>query len=136
MAEHLVPKLAAIPLFQGLSDDALARIAGLVTEFEVPAGHVLVRSGDPGAGLFLIEEGTVVVNTLGRDIELGPGDCLGELALLDDRGTHMARARAKTAVRAWAIDRDHFMDLLGAEPTIALALLRVLAHRLADAMAR
>lgn len=132
----MVQKLASISLFAGLREDALARIAGIVTEFEVPAGHVLVRSGDPGAGLFLIEEGTVVVSTRRGDVELGAGECVGELALLDEREKHTARVRAKTAVRACAIDRDHFMELLGAEPTISIALLRVLAHRLADAIAR
>ena len=37
-------------------------------------------------------------------------------------------------VRGFAIDRVHFMDILGAEPSISLALLRVLAHRLSDAI--
>lgn len=130
--EALIGKLARVPLFSGLDESALARIAGIVTEFDVAPGHVLIRGGDPGAGLFLIEEGTVKVTIRGREVELGPGEVVGELALLDERGTHAGRAQAKTAVRACAIDRDHFIELLGAEPAIALVLLRVLAHRLAD----
>ena len=127
-------KLCQISLFVDLDEAALKRIAGLMTEFECPAGMVLMQSGQSGAGLLLLEEGTVVVSTRNGEIELGPGECVGELALLDDRGTHAARVRAKTDVRGFAIDRSHFMDLLGAEPKISLTLLRVLAHRLADAI--
>lgn len=134
MDGSLVGKLARIPLFSGLDEGALARIASIVTEFDVAPGHVLIRGGDPGAGLFLIEEGTVTVTIAGREVDLGPGEVVGELALLDERERHSGRARAKTALRACAIDRDHFIELLKAEPAISLALLRVLAHRLADAI--
>jgi CRP/FNR family cyclic AMP-dependent transcriptional regulator len=127
-------KLCQISLFADLDEDALHRISGLMTEFDCPAGMVLMQSGAAGSGLLLIEEGTVVVSTRNGDIELGPGECVGELALLDDRGTHAARVRAKTDVSGHAIDRGHFMDMLGAEPRIALAMLRVLAHRLSDAI--
>ena len=127
-------KLCQISLFSGLDEAALKRIAGLMTDFDCPAGMVLMQSGQPGAGLLLVDEGTVVVSTRNGEVELGPGECVGELALLDERGTHAARVRAKTNVSGYAIDRGHFTDMLGAEPSIALALLRVVAHRLADAI--
>jgi CRP-like cAMP-binding protein len=127
-------KLCQISLFADLDEDALHRISGLMTEFDCPAGMVLMQAGAAGSGLLLIEDGTVVVSTRHGDIELGPGECVGELALLDERGTHAARVRAKTDVSGYAIDRVHFVDMLAAEPRIALAMLRVLAHRLADAI--
>jgi CRP-like cAMP-binding protein len=127
-------KLCNIPLFADLDEDALNRISGLMTEFDAPAGMILMQRDAPGSGLLLIEEGAVVVSTRNGEIELGPGECVGELALLDERGKHAARVRAKTDVNGVAIDRVHFTDMLGAEPKIALALLRVLAHRLADAI--
>jgi CRP-like cAMP-binding protein len=129
-------KLCTIPLFKGLDEDALNRICGLMTEFEAPAGMILMQRDAPGSGLLLVDEGTVVVSTRNGDIEVGSGECLGELALLDERGKHAARARAKTEVKGFAIDRSHFTDMLEAEPKIALALLHVLAHRLADAIHR
>jgi CRP-like cAMP-binding protein len=127
-------KLCQISLFRDLDEAALKRIAGLMTDFDCPAGMVLMQAGQAGAGLLLIEDGTVVVSTRNREIELGAGECVGELALLDERGTHAARVRAKTDVRGFAIDRVHFKDMLGAEPKIALTMLEVLAHRLADAI--
>lgn len=127
-------KLCSIPLFADLDGDALKRIAALMTDFEASPGQVLMQAGASGAGLLLIEDGTVVVSTRSGELELGHGECVGELALLDDRGRHAARVRAKTAVTGYAIDRSHFVEMLETEPRIALSLLRILAHRLADSI--
>lgn len=127
-------KLCSIALFSGLDTEALHRIAALMTDFECPPGQILMQAGAAGSGLLLIEDGKVVVSTRGGEIELGHGECVGELALLDERGQHAARVRAKTPVTGYAIDRSHFWEMLEAEPRIALSLLRVLAHRLADSI--
>ena len=69
-----IEKLRQIPLFLELSDRALERIGELATEFEEPAGWVLVEVGQPGSGMFVLEEGKVEVQTPdGREWELGPG---------------------------------------------------------------
>ena len=127
-------RLRAIPLFAGLSDDALERVAEIATEVEQPAGIALARADDPGSGMFVIEEGTVVVEARGRTVELGPGEFFGELALLVPEATRVARVRAKTPVRCLAVSRADFASLLETEPRIALAMLPVLARRLADVM--
>jgi CRP-like cAMP-binding protein len=124
-----IEKLRSIPLFANLGDRALERIAELATEFEEPAGWVLVEVGRPGSGMFVLEEGTVVVEPPdGRAWELGPGDFFGELAILTDH-PRSARVRAKTAVRCLAISRTAFAKLLREEPEIAVAMLPKLAER-------
>jgi CRP-like cAMP-binding protein len=123
-------RLRGVPIFSGLGDDVLSRISGLATEFECPAGQMLARSEDPGAGMFVVEEGTVVVEARGRTFELGPGEFFGELALLVPESTRVARVRAKTDVRCLAIGRLEFEELLEDEPRIALAMLPVVARRL------
>jgi voltage-gated potassium channel len=124
-----VEKLKRIPLFAELSDRALARVAELATEFEEPAGWVLVEVGQPGSGMFVLEEGTVVVEPPdGRSWELGPGDFFGELAILTDHPRN-ARVRATTPVRCLAISRTDFAKLLQEEPEIAVAMLPKLAER-------
>ena len=91
-----IEKLREIPLFADLHDHTLRRIAELSTEFEEPAGWVLVEVGQPGSGMFVLEEGTVEVQTPdGRAWELGAGEFFGELALLTDHPRN-ARIRAKT----------------------------------------
>ncbi len=130
-----VHRLRAVPLLAGSDEATLVRIAAVATEFDVPAGHVLVEHGQPGAGMFLLMEGTVTVELPHATVELGAGDFVGELALLAEGVTRTARVRATTRVRGLAIGRQAFRELLEEDPRIAVAMLPVLARRLADAEA-
>jgi CRP-like cAMP-binding protein len=129
-AEERLARLRQVPIFAGLDDGVLARILGVSVELECPAGQVLARANDPGAGMFVLEEGTVVVEAPGRTIELGPGEFFGELSLLVPESTRVARVRAKTQVRCIAVNRLDFEELLEDEPRVALAMLPVVARRL------
>ena len=89
-----------------------------------------IEVGQPGSGMFVLEEGTVVVELPdGRSWEYGPGEFFGELALLTDHPRH-GRVRAKTAVKCLAISRRDFQELLREEPEIAVAMLPKLAARI------
>jgi monovalent cation:H+ antiporter, CPA1 family len=124
--------LRAIPLFASLDDGAMADLAGRMTSFEAPAGQVLVEIGQPGSGLFVIQDGEVQVELNGRVVSRGRGDFFGEIALLTDR-PRTARVRAATGVRCWALARNDFARLLEDHPTIAVRMLPALAEKLADA---
>jgi CRP-like cAMP-binding protein len=127
-----VETLRALPLLAGVSDDALARLAGHAAEVVAPAGAVLVEIGQPGAGLLVLEEGELRVELPGGDVvSLGPGEFVGELSLLIDV-PHTARVRAATDVRCLAIARADFTALLDDDPRVAVAMLPVLARRLFD----
>lgn len=123
--------LKSLPLFEGLSQDSLQNILDMSAEFQAAPGQVLVELHMAGSGLFVIEEGTVVVERSGKNIELGPGQFFGELALLTST-PRTARVRAKTPTRLLAIGRPEFRKLLDSEPKMAIAMLEVLAKRLAD----
>lgn len=123
-------RLRAVPLFSGLDDGALARVAEAAGSHEVPAGHVLIQPDQAGAGLFVIEAGTVAVERPAGRRELGPGEFVGELALLYEGAGHSVRVQAITPVRVLALARDDVLALVEDEPQVALAMLRVLARRL------
>lgn len=126
-------RLREIPLFAELPAESLQSLAQIATEIEVPAGQVMIRPYDPGLGMFVVEEGKVTVELhQGREVELGPGEFFGELALLIPEGVRAARVRAETDVCCLAIGRDDFARLLDEEPRIAVAMLPVLARRLSD----
>jgi CRP-like cAMP-binding protein len=126
-----VIELADLPLFAGLDDAGHARVRAVAVEIDVPAGQTLVRPGDPGAGLFVLQSGTAVVETGGgHEIEVGPGEFVGELALLVPESTRSARVRAKTDIHCVAIGGEDFRHLLEDEPRIAVAMLPVVAERL------
>lgn len=124
--------LRAIPLFAALDDEGLASVAALASEFKAPAGQVLIETGHPATGAFVIEEGTVRVDLRdGSHVERGAGDSVGELAVLAEM-PRTARVVTTSEVTALAIRRDDLTALLHDQPTIAVAMLRALATRLAE----
>jgi CRP-like cAMP-binding protein len=129
-ANERLARLREMPVFSGLDEDVLLRILALSTELDCQAGQVLIRADDPGAGMFIVEDGTVVVEAPQRTIELGPGEFFGELSLLVPESRRVARVRAKTPVRCIALNRLDFEELLDDEPRVALAMLPVIARRL------
>ncbi|HEX6845180.1 MAG TPA: cyclic nucleotide-binding domain-containing protein [Actinomycetota bacterium] len=134
MNETTVDTLHAIALFESVPADALEKLAERAAEVRVAPGQVLIEIGQPGAGLFVLQEGLLEVDLpSGRVVELGPGQFVGEIALLTDR-PHVARVRAKTEARCLAIARADFAALLQDAPQIAVAMLPVLAQRLADGL--
>jgi CRP-like cAMP-binding protein len=124
--------LRRVPLFARLDDDELARVAEAASEVATPAGQVLVQPGTAGSGMFFIAEGTAVVETKRDQLELGPGQFFGELALMSEDSTRTARVRAKTPLRCLALDRASFRSLVAQHPEVAAALLEVALGRLAE----
>lgn len=124
--------LSRVSIFAGLSRRSLEKIARTANEFEAPAGQVLIEPRTAGSGMFVLLEGTAMVDLRGsRSYDVNPGECFGELALLSSAGSRLARVRAKTPVRCLAIARNDFVSMLAAEPTLSLAILQNLAARLA-----
>jgi CRP-like cAMP-binding protein len=132
-ASACIRAIRSIPLFAALGDRALRRVAEIATEVDVQTGHVLVESGMAGSGMFVVVEGSVVVERGAKRIEYGPGELFGEMALLSPDAVRSARVRAASPLRCLAIARRDFLTLLESEPKIAVAMLGVLAQRLAAA---
>jgi CRP/FNR family transcriptional regulator, cyclic AMP receptor protein len=77
-------RLKKIPVFSDLTDDEVAHIAAIAAEVSVPEGKELVREGDYSYDVLAIEEGTASVERAGGKIaDLGPGDVIGEMGVLD-----------------------------------------------------
>ena len=127
-----VEALRRVPLFADLGDDELRLVAAAVNDVEVPAGQLLVQPGTAGSGMFFIAGGTAVVETRHDEIELGPGQFFGELALISEDSTRTARVRAKTDLRCLALDRASFRTLVSEHPEVAASLLEVALGRLAE----
>ena len=127
-------ELRALPLFSRVSDAGLERISASIGELACEPGQVLALPGDVGSGMFVILEGKVKVEARRAMYELGPGDFFGELSLLSPGTERVARVRAATDVRCIGLPRDQALELIESEPSLALAMLRELARRLADAV--
>jgi len=91
--------LRNIPVFSDLDDDELSSIASLAAEVSVPEGKELVREGDYSYDVLAIEEGTASVERAGERIaDLGPGDVVGEMGVLE-RSQRNATVRATSPMR-------------------------------------
>ncbi|HSI98563.1 MAG TPA: cyclic nucleotide-binding domain-containing protein [Gaiellaceae bacterium] len=124
-------ELREIPLFEGLSDAGLERLAAGTAQIECEPGQILALEGDPGSGMFVVLEGTVSVEMRGGfHTELERGNFFGEVALLVPEVSRVARVRAATHVRCLTVPRDDFLALVESEPALALRMLRELARRL------
>lgn len=131
--------LAHVDLFVGLDKKEMRNLAGSCQERKFPAGTVLMKQGDTGAGLFVITAGHVKVTqavdpdraeeNLGS---AGPGDVLGEMALLDDL-PRSATVTAVDDVTALLLPIWEFRTTLRANPEISVKLLATLSHRLRKA---
>jgi CRP-like cAMP-binding protein len=77
-------RLKKIPVFADLSDEELGHIAALAAEVSVPSDKELVREGDYSYDVLAIEEGTARVSRDGERLaDLGPGDVVGEMGVLE-----------------------------------------------------
>jgi CRP/FNR family transcriptional regulator, cyclic AMP receptor protein len=114
--------LAQLPLFDQANRSELAMIRRNLTQLHVPAGRVLMEEGGPGDQFMIIAEGAATVTQGGRTIAtLGPGDLVGEMALLDD--DRVVRRNATVTVSSDAVvyagSRAEFRLILSTVPTVA-----------------
>jgi CRP-like cAMP-binding protein len=77
-------RLKSIKIFADLDEESREAISKLAAEVSVPDGKELVREGDYSYDLIAIEEGTAKVHSGDETIaELGPGDVVGEMGVLE-----------------------------------------------------
>lgn len=119
--------LAALP------EAARRRLERSMVPVRVPAGGYLIRQGDPGGSAYSVRAGRLEVEVDGAVVrELGPGDVLGELALLtgEDRS---ASVRARRDSSLLELPRAPFDELTTSDPLASRALLGQMAERLRTA---
>ena len=127
--------LADVPLFSGLSNRQLRKVARLAVARRYPRLTAIVREGTPGNTFFVILDGSARVLRPGkRALTLGKGDFFGEIALLDG-APRSATVEAQTEVLTLQLGRTGFAKMLASDPQIATGILRTLAARLRAAQA-
>ena len=112
-------RLKSLPLFEGVSDEDLERIAPFVSEVSVSQGKHLVEEGDYAYEFMAIEEGEAEVRRGDRVLAvLGPGDFFGEMGLIDSERRN-ATVGAKTGVRLITLDQWDMKRLQKTIPSAA-----------------
>ncbi len=138
MKSQSTPTLAALKsldLLGALPEQSLATLSSNGHAMAYGAGDVIFRRGDPGDYLLIITRGRVkVVNTTANAREivlnfLGPGDVLGEIAVLDG-GARTTDAIAAEPTHAFQLARRDVLAVLAAHPEALMALLAKLCAKL------
>ena len=123
-------------LLRSLDDRQLRSLAGVARTRSFSEGEYVIREGTAGAlAMFVILEGRLEVRKGERVlIELGPGETVGEVAVLgpDDqrRTADVVAAEPTTALQLTKWD---IFPVLKTNPDAALAIISDLAKRLSEA---
>ena len=88
MLSTRIELLQQMPIFGAVREDALQLLLDQTRSVQVAAGAYFFREQEPAHSMFVLESGGVAVIKQWRGSELllhplGPGDCFGEMALLD-----------------------------------------------------
>ncbi len=136
----IVNRLERISLFKNLQDDppALEKIAALIRAKTYSRGSCIIREGESGDAMYILNRGTVRVEkkTLYRDkytvanLQDDQNVFFGEVALMDN-DVRSASVFAITAVECYVIRKDDFERLCEANPRIGFYVIREIARSLA-----
>lgn len=105
-------------------------LAERMREVHFPAGEVIFREGDPGDAAYFVVEGSLRIENDGiRIVQMTPGDCVGEFALIDE-GPRSATAIAETDVVLLEWRHDDFERALTLSGSTAKGIFQYLIGKL------
>jgi CRP-like cAMP-binding protein len=140
MTRDGVTELARVPFLASLDAETLAEVAARATRRSYQAGDRIVAELEAGSDVYLVASGEaeVSVDCTGGDRrvlgKLGPGGAVGEMSSLTGE-LRSATVTAVSDVEVLILADADFDRLRERRPEVALALVRVLAARLAQAEA-
>jgi CRP/FNR family cyclic AMP-dependent transcriptional regulator len=128
--DEKIDLLRTVPLLTGLGKREFERISTLADVVDLPADRILTTQGQRGWEMFILVSGRARVERDGHAInEVGPGEVIGEIALLDG-GPRTATVTLSEPSRLLVLARREFQSLLDEFPDIRLHVLEAVARRL------
>jgi CRP/FNR family transcriptional regulator len=127
--------IAEIPIFNGLPEDQISAIKQIAVEKHINKGEIVFSEGEEGHGFYVIAEGRIKifkVSTEGKEQILhifGPGQPFGEVPVFAGQ-KFPANAQAIDKTRALFLPRAAIVDLIAANPSLALNMLAVMSKKL------
>ncbi len=116
-------------LLSTLAEADLEHVVGACREVALAPGEALCQEGEDGNAMFVVLSGNLVVSKAGKQVAVGrPGDCFGEMALIERR-ERAATLRALDDTLVLEIPEAAFRRYLSTNPAALMALLRVFSER-------
>jgi CRP-like cAMP-binding protein len=126
--------LSKIPIFKDLSKKELKAIERILHRRTYKSGEAIFHEGDPGVGMYIIEDGRVNI-TLGKQEKLlavlSNGEFFGEIALLSDT-PRTATATAVHESKMLGFFQPDLFGLMETDPKMGNKILHRLAQMIAD----
>mgnify|MGYP001602505428 FL=1 len=129
--------LCGARFFSALSVEDVCEVRGLIGKRSYGAREVLFRQGDPGAHLYLLNQGLLkltVIDQSGREQIIGlvtPGLMLGFDSLADENHTYSAETVTPASV--CILRHKDMLRVLEQNPQVAMRTVAILNRELADA---
>jgi CRP/FNR family transcriptional regulator len=133
----VIKDLRTIPLFSGLSDEHLEKIAAIASTLTYDRGEMIFHEGDKGDGFYMVEQGKIKVFKLsveGKEQILhiyGPGHTFGEVPVFEGKN-FPASSMALEKSEILFLPRVKFVDLITRTPGLGMNLLADLSRRLRE----
>ena len=129
-----------VPIFAQLDADDLEELASIVEERRIDPGRDVFREGEVGDAVYLVVKGRVrvYVGAGGSEstlAELGPGACIGEMAVLD-ASPRSASVCALERTRALRVPGEGFKRLMSERPEMSEAIVAELVRRMRGLVAQ
>jgi diguanylate cyclase (GGDEF)-like protein len=133
MTESLAAEIGKTRLFTGVTPETVERLLESCRVIEVSAGTVLIERERANDTVYVVLAGQLDVHLTGPHepsfVGLGPGDCVGEMSIIDGRETS-AYVVAKVACRLLAIRSEVIWSLIHTSHAVARNMLYILSGRL------
>jgi CRP-like cAMP-binding protein len=126
-----VAVLRHVDLFAATPDRVLAGVARVIEEIEFPAGATIMTEGALEDWMYVVVHGEIRVLRQDREVTLGVGAVVGELAVLDPQ-PRSATVTAVTPVRLFQLRKDAFDGSLESRPEVARGVIVELVRRLRE----
>jgi CRP/FNR family cyclic AMP-dependent transcriptional regulator len=133
--------LAKIPIFGGLAPEILDRLIAVSSTVHVPAGTQLLGEGEPALCVFVVCEGELEIRKRGthgsefRLAMLHPGDCVGEMSLIDIQ-PRSATVRATSPAVLLRLDHGEIAKLYRSNPEVYTLLVLNIAREISRRLRR
>lgn len=99
-------------------------------------GELIVREGDEGDCMYVVQEGQVevFVVTDGKEVRLavrGEGEFFGEMAIFE-REVRSANVRALGDTRVLTLDKKNFLRRIQEDPSLAFRIVQTMSRRIRE----
>jgi len=127
--------LRRVPIFAGLTPTQMAQLSGNVAKQRYKRGELIVEQGKKSGALFVILSGrarVVMTDRRGKEVilnTLGPGDCIGEMSLIDGQ-SHSASVKTDIQTDVLVLSYSEFVRCLAENQSIAFWIMKGLVQRL------